>query len=119
MEDQATNPSPPVTASPVPGLSQADWPAKVADTVQDAVETVQDRVVRPLVIGARGLVFGIIIAVMALIFVVVMCIALVRILTVYVFDGRVWASYTLLGAIFVVAGVFAWSRRGAAGAQGG
>jgi hypothetical protein len=103
----------------VPGLSHTDWPAKVADTVQDAVETVQDRVVRPLTLGARGLVFGILIAVMALVVAIVMCIALVRVLTVYVFDGRVWASDALLGAILVLAGVFVWSRRGASRAQEG
>ena len=57
MEDQATNPSPPAAASPATpagSLSQAEWPAKVADTVEDVVETVQDRVVRPLILGGPG-----------------------------------------------------------------
>ena len=62
MEDQATN--------QLPGgadTSQPEWPAKVADTIEDVVEAVHDRVVRPLTLVARGLVFGIIIAVMAIV----------------------------------------------------
>jgi hypothetical protein len=119
MEDQATNPSPPSNA-PIggAGLSQAEWPAKVADTIEDVVEAVQDRVVRPLILAARGLVFGIIIAVMALVLAVVTCIALVRLLDVYAFGGRVWASDALLGAILVLGGGFAWSKRGARGVEG-
>ena len=122
MEDQATNQSaasstPP--SSPTPGGSQAEWPAKVADTIEDVVEAVQDRVVRPLILVARGLVFGIIIATMALVLSVVMAIAVVRLLDVYVFGGRVWASDALLGAILVLGGGFAWTKRGARGAAEG
>ena len=64
----------------------------MADTIEDVVEAVQDRVVRPLILVARGLVFGIIIATMALVLSVVMAIAVVRLLDVYAFGGRVWAS---------------------------
>lgn len=130
MEDQATNQSAPSTSSsgPVsggpaasapagPALSQAEWPAKVADTIEDVVEAVQDRVVRPLILAARGIVFGIIIAVMALLLSVVVAIALVRLLDVYVFGGRVWASDALLGAILVLGGGFAWTKRSARGAE--
>lgn len=119
MEDQATNPSPPTSASPVPGLSQADWQAKVADTVQDAVETVQDRVVQPLIVAARGLVFGIIIGVMGIVIMIVMCIALIRLLDVYVFENHAWASYAVLGAILVVVGGLAWTKRGASETRAG
>jgi hypothetical protein len=44
---------------------------------------------------------------------VVVAIAVVRLLDVYVFGGRVWASDALLGAILVAGGVFAWTKRGA------
>jgi hypothetical protein len=120
MEDQATNQSPASAPSPAagtsttatPALSQAEWPAKVADTIEDVVEAVQDRVIRPLVLVSRGIVFGIIIAVMALVLSVVVAIAVVRLLDVYAFGGRVWASDALLGAILVVGGAFAWTKRG-------
>jgi hypothetical protein len=112
MEDQATN--------QLPGsadASQPEWPAKVADTIEDVVEAVHDRVVRPLTLVARGLVFGIIIAVMAIVLSVLAAIAVIRLLDVYAFGGRVWASDALLGTLLVLAGAFAWSKRGARGAQ--
>jgi len=108
MEDQATQRS----AEPAPALSQAEWPAKVADTIEGVVGNLQDRVVRPLIVVSRGIVFGLIIGTMALVLAVLVCIAVVRLLDVYAFGGRVWASDALLGAILVVAGAFAWSKRG-------
>ena len=124
MEDQASNTSPPSESPASPAaaaasLSQAEWPAKVADTIEDVVESVQDRVVRPLILAARGLVFGIIIATMALVLSVVMAIALVRLLDVYAFGGRVWASDALLGVILVLGGGYAWTKRGPRGAEEG
>ncbi len=118
MEDQATNPSPAsapsgATATATPTVSQAEWPAKVADTIEDVVEAVQDRVVRPLILASRAVVFGVIIVVMALVLSVVVAIAIVRLLDVYAFGGRVWASDALFGAILVVGGAFAWTKRGA------
>ena len=123
MEDQATKQTPGAaeTAGAVatPGVGQSEWPAKVADTIEDVVEAVHDRVVRPLTLAARGVVFGIIIAVMAIALSILAAIAVVRLLDVYAFGGRVWASDALLGAILVLAGAFAWTRRRARGAQEG
>jgi len=144
MEDQATNQepavptpesapavtpaaAPPVTPAPAPinptpvtpDASQAEWPARVADTIEDVVESVHDRLVRPLTLVARGVVFGIIIVVMALVLAVLAVVAVVRVLDVYAFGGRVWASDALLGAVLVAAGVFAWSKRGARSVEEG
>ena len=91
----------------------------MADTIEDVVEAVQDRVVRPLILVGRGIVFGVIIAVMALVLSVVMAIAVVRLLDVYAFGGRVWASDAVLGAILVIGGAYAWTKRVARGAGEG
>ena len=40
-----------------------------------------------------------------------MSIALIRLLTVYAFDGRVWLSDLLVGVIFVAVGIVAWTKR--------
>jgi hypothetical protein len=45
--------------------------------------------------------------------VVFVSIALIRLLTVYAFDGRVWASDLLVGAVFVLIGLVAWTQRSA------
>jgi hypothetical protein len=119
MENEATKNPAGDAPSGGPGASQADWPAKVADTIEDVVDAVGDRVVRPLILAARGLVFGIIIVTMALVLSVVLAIAVVRLLDVYAFGGRVWASDALLGAVLVIGGAFAWSKRTARGAEEG
>jgi len=101
------------------GAAGADWPAKVADTVDDVVAGVHDKVIRPLMLVARGVVFGIIIAVMALTLSVLGAIALVRVLDVYAFGHRVWASDALVGGLLTLVGAVAWSRRRTRGAEGG
>jgi hypothetical protein len=70
-----------------------------------------DLPVRPLTLVTRAVVFGIIIFAASIITVVLVSIALIRILTVYAFDGRVWLSDLVVGALFVALGLVAWSRR--------
>jgi hypothetical protein len=96
-----------------------DWPAKVADTVDDVVAGVHDRVIRPLMLVARGLVFGIIIGAMALVLSVLGAVALVRVLDNYAFGHRVWASDALVGGVLAALGAAAWTRRRPRRAGGG
>jgi hypothetical protein len=105
MNDQVSNPS------PGPGHDQAQWPGQVVDLVDGVVTAAHDRVVRPLLLIARGIVFGIIVATTALILSVLLSIAIVRLLDVYVFGDRVWASDALVGALFAAVGVVAWTKR--------
>lgn len=100
-------------------LVGANWPATVADAIEGAVGSVHDKVVRPLLIAARAVVFGIVIATMGLVLAVLLSVALIRLLTVYVFDGRVWASYALVGALFCGAGFLAWRMRSRAAKEAG
>ncbi len=97
--------------APAPVGSTAEWPAKAVDAIDLVVATVHDRAIRPALVAARAVVFGLIIAVVALVLLILLSIALIRLLDVYVFDGRVWASYLLLGSIFVLAGFILWWRR--------
>jgi hypothetical protein len=91
--------------------SSSDWQARAADTIEAMVAAVHDRVVRPLIIAARAVVFGIVVASMALVLCVVLSVALVRLFDVYLFGGRAWASEALVGTVLTVAGIAAWSRR--------
>lgn len=88
-----------------------DWPAKAADLVESVVDGVHDKVVRPLMLVARGLVFGILIGAMVLVLSALVAVAVVRVLDVYAFGHRVWASEALVGGIFTVVGLLAWSLR--------
>jgi hypothetical protein len=79
--------------------------------VEDVVGVVQDRAIRPILLAARAVVFGILVASMALLLCVLIAIAAVRLLDVYAFGHRVWPADALVGAILVAGGVAAWSKR--------
>ena len=88
-----------------------DLPARGADWVDTLVELLRDKAVRPLTLATRAVVFGIIIFAAAVVTVVLLSITLIRLLTVYAFDGRVWLSDLVVGAVFVTLGIVAWSQR--------
>ncbi len=85
---------------------------KALDAVDTIVAVVNDKAVRPAIVAARTIVFGVIIVVVALMIVVLLSVGFIRFTTVYFFDGKVWISYLVLGAIFCAGGAFAYSRRG-------
>jgi hypothetical protein len=88
-----------------------ELPRRGADWVDTVVELLRDKTVRPLTLATRAVVFGIIVFAAAVVTVVLLSISLIRLLTVYAFDGRVWLSDLVVGAVFVIAGIVAWSRR--------
>jgi hypothetical protein len=99
----------------------AEWPRRAADTVDLVVDTIHDRALRPIFLVARAVVFGLLIATVGVALIVLLSVALVRLLDVYVFPGKVWASYLLVGGVFTLAGLTAWifgSRRQAGDAVG-
>jgi hypothetical protein len=105
MQNQGADPS------PGPGDAGAQWQVRVVDTVEDVVTALHDRVIRPLLLVARAVVFGIIVATMALVVSVLVSVAVVRLLDVYAFRGRVWASDAVIGGLFTAVGVVLWTRR--------
>jgi hypothetical protein len=83
---------------------------RALDTIDSVVATVNDRAVRPAIVAARAIVFGVIIAVIGITVLIVFCIGFIRVTSMY--GHRVWISYLALGFIFSVAGVVLYSRRG-------
>lgn len=88
-----------------------DFASRAADTVESVVDVVHDRVIRPLLLVARAIVYGIVVLAMVTVVGVVLAIALVRLLDVYAFGGRVWASDALIGLVLCAAGALAWRKR--------
>lgn len=106
------DPKPDARASTPPGTGLlGDLPARGTDLVDQLVALLRDRAVRPLTLATRAVVFGIIVLAASLITVVLVSITLIRLLTVYAFGGRVWISDLVVGAIFVLLGLVAWSQR--------
>jgi hypothetical protein len=106
----------PALTSPAAAIAAVagDWPKKAADAVDLAVDTIHDKAIRPAFLVARGIVFGLLGVVLVVAVVVWLSVGLVRLLDVYVVGGRVWISYAILGGIFTVIGLAAWSQRTAA-----
>jgi len=95
----------------VGGASSGDWPAQATETVENVVVAVRDKSVRPLTTVARALVFGLVAAAVAQVVLVLSSVGVLRLLDIYLFPRRVWASYTMLGGIFTFAGLFLWTLR--------
>jgi len=93
------------------GASSGDWPAQATETVETVVVAVRDKSVRPLTLVARALVYGLVAAAVALMVLWLSSVGVLRLLDIYLFPGRVWASYTMLGGIFTLAGLFIWTLR--------
>ena len=83
---------------------------RALDTIDTVVATVNDRAVRPAIVAARGIVFGVVIAVVAITVVVLFCVGFFRLTTIA--GHRIWASYIVLGLIFCAVGAVLYSRRG-------
>jgi len=91
-----------------------DLSNRALDTIDTVVATVNDRAIRPAIVAARAIVFGVIIGVVALAVLVLLSVGLIRLTTDYLFHYRVWVSYLALGALFCAGGIFAYSKRGVA-----
>ena len=83
---------------------------RALDTIDTVVATVNDRAVRPAIVAARAVVFGVIIAVVGITVIVMFCIGFIRLTTIA--GHRIWASYLVLGLIFSAVGAILYSRRG-------
>jgi vacuolar-type H+-ATPase subunit I/STV1 len=96
----------------VPPRPQADWAAEVADRIDDVVAKVRANTSDRLVGIARIVVYGLLAVVMGVTAGVLAVIFAIRLLDVVIPRG-VWIPYLVLGAIFLVAGLFLWSKRSA------
>jgi hypothetical protein len=78
--------------------------------VDTVVATVNDKAVRPAIVASRGIVFGVVIAVVGIAVLVLFCVGFIRVTTIA--GHRIWASYLVLGIIFSIVGAVLYSRRG-------
>jgi hypothetical protein len=89
----------------------AELPRRAADLVQLVVDAIHDKAVRPAILATRALVFGLLVAALGTVTVVVGSIAMLRIFDAYVFGHQVWLSYIVLGGALTLGGLGAWTRR--------
>lgn len=87
-----------------------DWTDRAADMVEQTVVLVRDRTVVPAQRGAKAVVYGLLAAFFGVTALMLLGILAFRLLTIPL---PVWAAWLVLGGIFVLVGVFCWTRRAA------
>ncbi len=90
--------------------STKDWTNRATEIVEQTVVLVRDRTVVPAQRGAKAFVYGLLAAFFGVTAFILLAILGFRVLTIPL---PVWAAWLLLGAIFVIAGLFCWNRRAA------
>ncbi|MGA2529420.1 MAG: phage holin family protein [Acidimicrobiales bacterium] len=83
-----------------------DWATQLTEKVGQVVELIRDRTVRPVQKFVRAAIFGVLAFFVVVFVLVAFVIGAIRLLNNEVFNQRVWASYLLIGGIFVVCGAF-------------
>lgn len=88
----------------------ADWTTDLLDRLDHYIDVVRSNTTDRLVKVARLLVFGVVGLILGAMAGIVALIMLIRVLDI-VLPREVWLPYVVLGAIFLVAGLFLWSRK--------
>lgn len=87
-----------------------DWATKLVDELEGFVDTLTSKTTKPIRTVARALVYGLLVAGLALAILLLVIIGAVRGLT-NLLGGRVWAADALLGGIFSLGGMLLWRKR--------
>jgi hypothetical protein len=81
-----------------------DWAAQAADKVEEVVTNLREKTTAPILKGARGAVWGVLVVFLLVIAVVLAYNALFRAVDSYLPWG-VWAAHLVLGIVFTASGV--------------
>ena len=87
-----------------------DWTTDLLDRLDHYIDVVRSNTTDRLVRIARLVVFGVIALIAGTMAGLLALIALIRVLDVLL-PQEVWLPYVILGAIFLIAGLFLWSKR--------
>jgi hypothetical protein len=88
----------------------ADWTKDLLDRLDHYIDVVRSNTTDRLVKVARLIVYGVIAAILGAMAAIVSLIAMIRVLDI-VLPREVWLPYVVLGAIFLGAGLFLWSKK--------
>jgi hypothetical protein len=95
------------------------WADQAADTIETVVLAVKEKTTVPARTAARGVVYGVVLAVVGVILLIVGVIVAVRIADVWLLGWagrahghvRLSIAYGALGMLLTAAGLWCWSRR--------
>ena len=97
-------------------ISDPEFPKKTVDFIDRIVGAIRDRTTKPVVTVTRGIVFGSMVAVVAVSLVVLLLIAVMRgsqeVFELVLSERRaVWASYFVVGGSFILIGALLMRSR--------
>lgn len=87
-----------------------DWTTDLLDRLDHYIDLVRSNTTDRIVKVVRAVVYGVIAAILGSMAAIVALIATIRILDIVLPRG-VWLPYLVLGAIFLAAGLFFWSKK--------
>ncbi len=109
-----------LTCPPMPGnpLTDPKWADEMTDTVVTTVRTIREKTTVPLVYAARGVVFGLLAAILGIFALVLAVVMLLRGLQALLdlavtWERAVYLSYLILGALFSLVAVVLFKKRNA------
>lgn len=99
-------------------LSDPNWAPQLADTIDRYVGLIRDKATNKVVLLVRGLVFGLVILFTLFATITLSVILGIKLLQRIVNigglidrDSSVWVSYVVLGGLFVLVGLFLFTKR--------
>ncbi len=75
------------------------------------LDTVHDRVLRPILLVSRFLAMGFVLIVLGVVVIVTFVLGLLRFSDVFIFQGYVWLADLSVGFLFTVVGLVVWRYR--------
>ncbi len=97
-------------------LTDPNWAAEFTQTIVKSIDKVRNRTTKPIVMIARGLVFGILIAFLGMMALVLLLVGLSRGLInllewPFDHDTAVWMSHLILGSLLILSGTILMIKR--------
>ena len=97
-------------------LTDPNWATEFTQTIVESIDKVRNRTTKPIVMIARGLVFGLLIAFLGVMALVLLLVGLSRGLInllewPFDHDSAVWISHLILGSLLVLLGAILMIKR--------
>lgn len=91
--------------------SGPDLADRAMSAIDQLVDTVHDKVIRPILLVARVVAASFLLAICVIVLLIALGVGLLRVLDVYAFESHQWASYAVMGALSMLIGLVCWTRR--------
>ena len=101
---------------PANPLTDPNWASETTDTLVSVIDKVRSKTTTNVVYAARGVVFGLIAAIVGVFALVMLCVMLMRMLQSLLdlattWERAVYLSYLLVGSVFTITSIVLFKKR--------